>query len=226
MNFLAHDVVLPSSAPAELRVAAAVPDLWVFIPKRPIPAAIRANPRASEDPLARTVIRGVDAHLRADATFHRLPEFLRRVDWLEAQMGALWPSLGNAELGAHLMVEMLLDRWLMCREPGLVENYYASFLPAHIQLVCTQVATEPESQQALVRVVETFASSRFLFDYTSPELLVSRFVRRLERVQFVSTADPPYQHLTTRIEDWSRALGDGSEGLIESVRQSISAVFA
>lgn len=223
MNFLAHDVVLPPDAPAVLRVAAAVPDLWSFLPKRPLPATIRERLGTSRDPAVRAVAQGVDAHLRADATFHRHPEFQRRMDWLEGEMRSVWPGLGSAALGAHVMVEMLLDRWLLRGDPGLVERYYASFSPTLIAFVSTQVSDDRESQEAMTKVLHTFTSTRFLADYPDRERLVMRFVRRLERIPFVPANDPPVGRLVSLLESWSHALEEGSAELLEAVRRAIRA---
>jgi hypothetical protein len=221
VNFLAHDVVLPADASAVLRVAVAVPDLWSLLPKRPLPATIRAATQASPDPAVRAVGQGVSAHLRADMTFHRHPEFLRRVAWLDGELREVWPSLGSTELGAHIMVEMLLDRWLLRGEPNLVERYFASFQKTHIAFVSSVVATDRESQDVLARVLESFTASRFLADYAHPHLLVTRFAGRLERLRFASANNPPIDQLESRIKVWGSALECGSSELLEAVRQVV-----
>jgi hypothetical protein len=222
VNFLAHDVVLPPESPAVLRIAAAVPDLWSFLPKRPLPVTIRETTRASHDPAVRAVGAGVSAHLVADATFHRHSEFLRRVAWLKEKMATVWPRL-DAELGAHVMVEMLLDRWLLRRDSGLVHRYYASFCPAGIAFVSVHAAVGTESQEALAKVLERFASSRFLADYADSASLVMRFVHRLERVRFAGAHAPPIEQLVSSVEGWAQAVEDGSRELLETVRTAVRA---
>ncbi len=221
MNFLAHDVVLPPGAPAVLRVAAAVPDLWSLLPKRPLPVIVRQAALASDDPEVRAVGEGITAHLRADAVFHRHPEFVRRVTWLERELRRIWPRLGSPELGAHILVEMLLDRWLMQRNPTLVDRYYASFQMAHIAFVSVHAATDQESQKVLATILESFASSRFLADYAGAALLIDRFTRRLERVRFAAAREPPIDQLVPCVEVWSLALADGSTELLRAVEEAL-----
>jgi hypothetical protein len=225
LNFLAHDVVLPSEAPAVLRVAAAVPDLWSQLPKRPLPVVIREATGASQDPAVRAVGAGVRAHLRADATFHRHPTFVGWLQTFERELEALWPSLGSLELGAHLLIEMLLDRSLMSRDPTLVDNYYRSFAPAHIEFVSLHATTVPESRVALIKVLNAFTDSRFLADYLRPELLVLRFTRRLGSLRFARAVDPPTDALVERIPAWSTILEKDTPQLLDVVRQAVRQVL-
>ncbi len=221
MNFLAHDAVLPPEAPALVRVSAALPDLWRLLPTPPLPLLLLRSLEASPDESARAVAIGVRAHLRADATFHRHPLFLGRVEWLAGELLPRWPGLGEPELAAHILVELLLDRWLLGGDPALATRFAASFSPAAVATAAHHGAGDPGSRQELARILAALGASPFAADHAEPRRFVARFERAWARSGFPAGDGFPRDALLAAEGRWAQALASGSAELVAEVRRAV-----
>lgn len=226
LNFFAHDWVLPADAPPLVRVATTLPDLWALLSNKPLPMLVVRGLRADGSAAALAVSEGIRAHLRADATFHRHPEFNRRLELLMPELHELWPGLGDPELAAHLLVEMLLDRWLMQRDPtgpAVITRYFDSFHPDVIAEAARLGAGADTAAEPLERLLRAFADSRFLADYLHADGLIRRFARVWVRTAFPGPGALPAAVLVAQVERWSALLSPGSAELLEDVRAAVAA---
>jgi len=218
MNFLAHDVVLPPDSSELTRVGAALPDLWMLLPRRPLPLAVLRDLRSTGEPLAAQLAAGIQYHLRADAAFHRHAEFQRRVDRAAQRMHELTPSLQHKHLSAHVLVEMILDRFLITRDPNLLTGYYSAFTPSRCNTASQLCMRDPEARDLLDQLLHRFIDSGFLWDYRTAQGLVSRMLRSLSRGGF----EPPSPQDTTELErltdEFTVQLESGSLQLLDEIR--------
>ncbi len=220
MNFLAHDYVLPQGSANAARVGSALPDLWPLLPRRTLPLVVLRKLREAQgDPQVAALAAGIDSHLRTDAAFHGHPEFTRRVALLTPHVVRAWPDLRHATMAAHVLVEMLLDRWLIQRYPSHLDHYYAAFSTDVLDLACAWTASDQASSLALRQVLRTFVDSAFLRDYAQPTGLAFRFLRTVGRTPF-GTAPPPARTIAALVEAMDAELDAGSAGLLDDVRAS------
>lgn len=225
MNFFSHDVILPDGAPPLTRVASALPDLWSRLPTRPLPFRLLPALRAEGSAEARAVADGIQSHLLADEVFHGHPEFGERMDRVEREILRFWPEVSHGEMAAHILVEMMLDRWLMLRDPARLDGYYACFTSASIALAARHGATTDPARDVLAGVLGFFAETRFLADYVSPAGLATRFSRAWARTSFAREAEPPAAALTTWVEEAFDRLAPRSEILIDAARAAVAPLF-
>lgn len=221
MNFLSHDVILPPGSPPLTRVGATLPDLWVLLPRRPLPLAIVRSLRASTDPHCGLLADGIEHHMRADAVFHGHPEFQRRVTLVAAELRGLIPSMRHAQLAGHVAVEMLLDRWLIDRDPTLLDRYYASFEPEIRERASSLGTSDQPSREALRSVLDRFASTAFLRGYTAASGMAVRMLRSLSRTPFADNAEVSEEIVAAWLERWRERLVEGSQGILEDVRAGV-----
>jgi hypothetical protein len=221
VNFLSHYVVLPERSSPLVRVGASLPDLWPALPERPRPRLLINELRARDEARARDLALGIDMHLRADAAFHTHPEFFRRMRLLRPELCAVWPALGEAEFASHLLVEMLLDQWLIAERPGLLADYYGAFDDATLDFAAAHGAT-PGTRDALRALFARFVAVRFLDDYVTPEGLVPRFVGALGRTPFAPSGETPLVELVAFVARWAGQLKGGSGELVAFVRDAVS----
>jgi hypothetical protein len=89
---------------------------------------------------------------------------------------ARWPGLRQSSFHAHVLVEMLLDRWLMERDPVPLHHYYQAFQPEVVAFVAEHGVSEPGQRAGLRAALERFATSQFLRTYRTSEGLANRFL--------------------------------------------------
>lgn len=225
MNFFSHDVILPEGAHPLTRVSSALPDLWSRLPQRPLPFRLLPALRAEGSEEARAVADGIQSHLLADEVFHGHPEFVSRMERVEEEITRFWPEVSHGEMAAHILVEMMLDRWLMLRDPARLEGYYACFSAAHIGLAAKHGASTDPSRDVLAGVLGFFAESRFLSDYPSPEGLAMRFTRAWARTSFARESPAPEAALSAWVEGAYERLVPRSEVLIDAAREAVAPLF-
>lgn len=222
MNFFSHDAILPDGAHPLMRVGSALPDLWSRLPKRPIPIRLLPALRADGSEEAHAVAAGIESHLAADRVFHIHPEFVARMARVEAEIAPFWPGLRHGDLAAHILVEMMLDRWLMLRDGDRLSRYYACFTPDAIAVAARFGASTDEARRVLVGVLTFFAETRFLADYERPEGLANRFERAWVHTSFGARDQVPQAALAAWVECAHEALAPRSEVLIDVARNAVA----
>ena len=218
MNFLSHDFVLPSGAPALTRVGSALPDLWSVLARRPLPLVVQRRLEATPGQEAIDLVRGIRSHLAADAAFHGHTVFRERVAWLAPQIEPAWEGLRHASLAAHVLVEMVLDAWIVKREPSRLDDYYACFSPPRNRTAAMLSASDAPMETEVMAVLARFSGVQFLRDYATPEGTVDRFVRLLTHTPFVSGTRPDFDRLVDVTSTATSRFDAGSGELLEQVR--------
>lgn len=216
-------MVLPPGSGDLARVGSALPDLWPMVSPRPLPALILRELRGG-DRRSVELAYGIAHHMHADAVFHSLEAFNRRVDWLSAELRSRWPALRRASFYAHVLVEMLLDRWLMERDPRPLDEYYQAFQPEILAFAAEHGVSQPDARVTLRALLERFATLQFLRTYTTADDLAKRFLGLVRTLPWPSEwHDLPRAPLVDGIAAWHVHLGPGSGELVESVRAGVVA---
>ena len=189
MNYFAHAhrfLVRGDSRP-EFLAGTAVPD-WLSVADR----RVRCRARSAEpfvdiddEPLA-ALARGILQHHADDAWFHSTRaftelslDFSRRVRDRQGGKG----DLRSGFLG-HIMVELLMDRVLMLREPELLDQYYELLRTVDEQFVASSVSRmSGQDASRLAEWITRFCGIQFLRDYTDDALLAFRVNQVLSRVR-------------------------------------------
>jgi len=160
----------------------ALPD-WIAASDRP--ARLRRDAIEPAGDLAAGVLR----HLDDDAWFHRTEAFQRS----EADLTALVRAANRDEprqrswFFGHVLVELLLDAWLMEREPALLDGYYGALSrvdPGEIVERAAGWMTGPPER--LPRFIALFLEHRFLEGYRTDESLFARLNGVARRVKLPS----------------------------------------
>ncbi len=222
MNFLSHNAVLPPGASPIMRIGAAVPDLWILLPRRPLAMVVLRELTAMNTADSLELAKGIKHHLQADAIFHRHDDFMRRTAELAPKLQTVWPSLRHAQLAAHVLVEMLLDRWLLLTDQGCITRYYACFTEENISVVTSLGSKDDAGREAMGRVLGMFVGSQFLQDYRSAAGLIMRFLRSIGRTSFGGVETAPAGALEACAGQWYEELVSGSEELLDSVRKALA----
>lgn len=226
MNFFSHDVILPDDAHPLTRVGSAIPDLWSRLPKRPVPYKLLPALRAEGSADLRALADGIESHLKADGVFHAHDEFVARLDRVEEELLRFWPTVGHGEMAAHILVEMMLDRWLMLDRRARLASYYDCFTAEWIAIAAQHGAPTDPAREALAGVLRFFADARFLEDYPRAEGLAMRFCRAWARTPFAGDDVAPEGAIAEWVEARFEAMIPRSELLVDSAREAIAVLWA
>lgn len=193
MNYLAHGHDL-TEHPFVLAGTAA-PD-WIRACRRRSRLRLERLPAPDEVPARdAALIRGIRRHFADDVAFHASEAF----EEAQREVGALLrrdhPDLQRASFLAHILVEILLDAWLMWRDPTLADRYYEALDTLPLDTVVTSLnawATEPAVR--LASWIEGFRRIQFLRTYRDDGEVVARLEGVARRVQLPGL--PPGFHRT------------------------------
>ncbi len=225
MNFLSHDYVLPPGAPALTRVGSALPDLWSVLARRPLPLVVQRRLEVTPGQDAIALAKGIRSHLAADAAFHGHPVFRERVAWLAPRIEPVWQGLRHASLAAHVLVEMVLDAWIVEREPARLDDYYACFSPLQNRTAAMLSASDAPMETEVMAVLDRFSGTQFLRDYATPEGTVDRFARLLVHTPFGSGTRPDFDRLVGVTKTAAKRFDAGSGELLDEVRAASDAAL-
>jgi hypothetical protein len=164
----------------------AVPDLLNVVDRRVRVRSKHATPFVDDaDARLAAVARGIVEHHRDDAWFHETPAFAELSWRLTATVrDALDPDDGlRPSFLGHILVEILLDDFLIQTNPPALEAYYHSLAAADAQLVQQAVnRMAPASTDRLAAGITRFGQERFLWDYSDDGKLCYRLDQVMRRV--------------------------------------------
>ena len=191
MNCFTH--ALPYLDRPHFMVGCCVPD-WLSAVDRKCRVRERSAKEfiGDPDPLLAAVAQGVVQHHEDDHWFHQTEAFAT----LNMQFSVEIRDVLNGESGfragllGHIIVELLLDAFLIEQFPGQLEVHYdrvAQVSPHRLQEKINRFATRPT--QNLVYYIERYLDIRFLFDYLDDSRLLFRLNNVMKRVKLESLDD-------------------------------------
>ena len=164
MNFLCH-ARAHLDRPHETAGTAA-PD-WLRILGRRFrldPGALR-RPKPDEDSAEADLLRGIHQHFEDDAWFHQTQAFHDVTRAIAADLRAQYAKL-RASFFSHILLEMLLDAWLMEQNEGIVDRYYAALDALDVAQTATLIdGIAGRSHPPLPVLIRRFRSTQFIRSY-------------------------------------------------------------
>lgn len=144
------------------------------------------------DSRVRDVAAGIVRHHEDDAWFHGQPAFIELSTRFSLELRELMVDRKGLRAGflGHILVELLLDAWLIERDPLGAEPYYDAVKSVDSQLleaVVTRIANAHVPR--IAEFHEMFLRLRFLEDYLRDHSLLLRVNQVLKRVRL--EAAPP-----------------------------------
>lgn len=130
--------------------------------------------------------RGIMQHHQDDHWFHATARFCELSIEFSQEIRATVPNEDGIRSGfvGHILVELLLDAWLIERFPGRLEEYYQAVRQTDFQEIEAAVnAMAPRTTSRLAWMIEMFCRERFLADYVDDQLLFRRLNHVMYRVK-------------------------------------------
>jgi hypothetical protein len=138
------------------------------------------------------VARGIVQHHHDDGWFHQTRAFAELSLAFTVQIRDICvddPGMRPSFLG-HILVELLLDSWLIESNPDDLDRYYASMESLDREQVATAInLIATKSSDRLPYMIERFCTERFLYDYLQDETLLVRLNQIMKRVGLPEVPD-------------------------------------
>lgn len=130
--------------------------------------------------------KGIMQHHHDDDVFHQTARFCELSIEFSQAIRAEVPNEDGIRSGfvGHILVELLLDAWLIEQLPGRLDEYYQAVEQTDfhtIQQTVNQMASRTTSR--LAGMIEIFCSERFLADYVEDRPLLRRLNHVMHRVK-------------------------------------------
>lgn len=213
MNFFAHGRVF-LDRPYFL-AGTAVPD-WLNVVDRRVRARSKLAEPFTNHPNANVaqLAQGIVQHHIDDSWFHQTRAFtelcleftVRIRDWQTDDAGLRPMFLG------HILVELLLDAYLIAQDPPQLDRYYEAVAEVDPQLVArtiTQMTSKPVD--LLPVLLPRFIHERFLYDYADDAKLTFRLNQVMQRVKLPVLPD----NFVELLPDARRDVASRADGLLD-----------
>lgn len=188
MNFLAHFYLDRDHPSSDFVIGAATPDLLsIYNSGLRIKAGhvdhLSAARRSHVDP---QFLAGLERHFHADRVFHSSPLFATETQlfsrWLEDEF--VDQDVPRKYFIAHIILELLLDKVLIARNPDLLQSYYKHFENLKpFDRICKaseEVAAHPLPNYD--SFLQKFTENQYLYHYQEYDHLIYILRRLLRRV--------------------------------------------
>lgn len=185
MNFLSHAFVARHTDDDLYLLGTSLPDLLPLYDRslKLAPFVDYLKRGGGNSPL----LAGIACHIESDRSFHASQFFRDGQAAIRARLQAVAGLPAKRFFLAHILFEMMLDRYLLIRYPEFGERYYDIFTPALCGDISAMVG-HCFGRGDFAPFLAHFASSRFLFHYLDIEGLAVRALRVGAHVQARRTA--------------------------------------
>lgn len=159
------------------------------------------------------LVKGIQKHYLLDAIFHDSPLFIAHCQYMKQALLATsyGTKIPRIFMVSHILVELLLDRYLIQREPALLDAFYNQLKqgnPAIIQAVFNKYpATQNLSGKAIARL-QHFLEFHYLRMYAKQEHIVTA-IQKITQFHFSWTlSQTENEELGQLLHDYGNKYGN------------------
>lgn len=190
MNYLAHGRGVTDNP---LVLAGTAAPGWLRACRRRSRLRLDLLPAETVEKSQTQLLRGIRKHFADNHAFHATLAFEDAQREVAKLLRTRHPTIRRTNFLAHILVEVLLDAWLLQRDPTLADRYYASLDRLDLDPLVAwlnQWATEPAP--GLASWIEGFRRIQFLRTYGDDGEVAARLEAVARRVSL--PALPPGFH--------------------------------
>jgi hypothetical protein len=170
MNFLSHYYLLPEKDNSDKVFGNLLPDLMRGFTKI-YRQKIKDNPSIQQTEL----LAGIHYHFKTDALFHEHDFFLNHCHSIKAQIqrGQVPPT--RSFIVAHVMVELLIDQYLMEEEAKLAHSFYQILENSSYNNLSEKlnITLNKQTSSKIIAIFNGFTESRHAYTLQKDEGIVN-----------------------------------------------------
>lgn len=204
MNFLSHYYLLPEKENIDLIIGSLLPDLMRGFTKI-YNLEIKSNPLIYDTKF----VQGIHYHLLIDKLFHNASFFQKNCYVLKEIIGFHKLPLKRNFIVSHIMLELMIDQYLMEKSPSLATNFYKMLDAANLIKLEDQLKmTMPRQNSSnIIRIFKSFRENRYaytLLEHEGIQAALKHIVGKRIGLSFQE------QH-------WKQAIQEGKEKIVEGL---------
>lgn len=160
MNFLSHYYLLESKNNTAKVVGNLLPDLM-----RGFTKIYRQEIKTNQDMINKDLMDGIHFHLLVDKLFHKHDFFLIHCEYIKALITRKNLESNKSFIVAHVMLELIIDQYLMEKEIALADNFYLE-LERAIQkgtLETLKFTLLRQNSSEIMRIFKSFIEHRYAY---------------------------------------------------------------
>lgn len=160
MNFLSHYFLLPDQSNEDIVLGNLLPDLM-----RGFSKIYRQEIKPREDIHTTDIVKGVHFHLKADKLFHNHDFFEKHCDILKGLIDKSQLQNQRNFIVSHVMLELLIDQYLMEHEKEVAPAFYKKLESALNQDLEEKVKMTLNQQNTsrIISIFKGFTESKYAF---------------------------------------------------------------
>ena len=160
--------------------------------------------------VSKQIQRGINRHHQVDHYFHNAPFFTTHTQLIKSVLKKTkFEHLTKYHYFlAHILLEMLLDKYLLYKEADLADNFYHSLSQIRLQMVSSFFKTRKLdiNEAAFYQFLQKFTHSRYIFHYRKHEGIAYGLERLFTRITNQEITKPDRKKLLDSIQQSDEAL--------------------
>jgi acyl carrier protein phosphodiesterase len=223
MNFLSHFYLTEEREDTAFNVGLTLPDIIQYhasgsrVNRKFLLGTVQSTAATA---VQRSCSQGMLIHLEVDKWFHKLPEFNESMKLVQDDYAL--HSKGAEELPwmySHILVEILIDRYLMTIDPGLDYRFYSNFRSFdHSVLVPWLEPLKKFDARRFLAFTSYLGKSSFIHDYNESHSILDILQRVAARKQLADPSQLDEERFAYFVQVTYNALEDTIRCLVESAR--------
>jgi len=183
MNFLSHYYLHRSRNDNYLNIGLTLPDVLGLHNKH-----VRLSERfvsgvEINDDKTESLMNGVKLHINLDKYFHKSEFFKEKVGFIQAEYFKASGEENIAVYYAHILLEILIDRYLLIKYPNIAEEFYSSYKEFDFKnIVAIFLGLKNFDSDKFLDFTEKLANSDFLYHYTDNIAVIGDLKRVTTRI--------------------------------------------
>jgi len=187
MNFLSHYYLHSEKEDNYFTVGLTTPDILGFHSRkiRLTKKRLKEIGDMEKDQKIKNFIAGMLLHLKIDTWFHNSEFFKEKVEFLQEN----YKDFNNENerlphFYAHIIAEVLIDRYLLIRYPDVVDTFYKSYKDFDFRRISGLFRSFPSfEEERFLSLTNSIANSSFLREYVNDGQIFSILQRVSNRIK-------------------------------------------
>lgn len=204
MNFLSHYYLLPEKGNIDLIIGNLLPDLMRGFTKI-YNLEIKSNPLIYDTKF----VQGLHYHLLTDKLFHNASFFQKNCNVLKEITRFHKLPLKRNYVVSHIMLELIIDQYLIEKSPSLAANFYKMLDTANLIKLEDQIKMIMPRQNSsnIIRIFKSFRENRYAYKLVEQEGIQASLYHIVGKRIGLSFQEP----------HWKYAIQEGKEKIVEGL---------
>ena len=215
MNFLSHYYLLPEKDNTDKVVGNLLPDLIRGFTKI-YHKELKDNPQLQGS----DILEGIHYHMLTDAVFHEHDFFLENCEWIKSNIKTQQLPKNRSFIVAHVMVELIIDQYLMEKESHLAPSFYHSLNDSATQDLNEKlnITLNRQNSSKIISIFKGFTESKYAYILQSDEGLTKALYQIIGKRIGENFESPLWQEL---VKEARMQMNEGLPTFLKNLKEAL-----